>query len=194
MYVCELCGHEACSVAARANHVRWKHKRADSQVKCDCCGLTFEAPNFSAHAAVCGTKSHQCEAGCGTLTENDRFCSKRCSAIVNNTVGKTGYVRYRTNNGITRVQTYRDVCFKEWPEACAICGWSIAIDVHHIDGKHSNDNVRNLIPLCQNHHMMTRMREHSRSMRTQLEALVEQRLGMRYVKEVTLPYASGEAA
>jgi hypothetical protein len=35
---------------------------------------------------------------------------------------------------------------------CKICGFSVLVHVHHIDGDHENNNPNNLIALCPNHH------------------------------------------
>ncbi len=47
---------------------------------------------------------------------------------------------------------YREKCLEEKSEECVLCGSSENIEVHHIDGDRSNDDIENLIPLCQSHH------------------------------------------
>ena len=51
---------------------------------------------------------------------------------------------------------YRYVCFSAYPHKCALCSWNKVVDVHHIDNNHKNNNIENLIPLCPNHHVLTR--------------------------------------
>lgn len=186
MYDCEQCGHVSKTVAERANHVRWKHRRQESQRRCEMCERWFDAPNFEPHVRVCGVTKPCSAVDCQRPTTNDMFCSSACSARTNNRAGKTGYSRYRERNGIKRKEGYRDVCLRHWPERCAVCGWEITIDVHHVDDDHGNDDPKNLIPLCQNHHMMTRMREHRDVMRAKLAGLIHNKF---------MPsYASGDAA
>lgn len=168
---CCTCELEFNSVSTLASHVRWHHKRCLSQRICSLCGKTFEAPNFKQHERKCA-RVKPCDM-CQTLTRNNHFCSKSCAASKNNADGKIGYTKYRLNKSITKKRTYHDICSEHWPEACAICGWNISIDVHHIDSNHANDDIKNLIPLCQNHHMMTRMKEHAEIMRDQILVLVK---------------------
>lgn len=186
MYGCELCEHVSKTVSERANHFRWKHKRQELQRQCEKCERWFDPPNFISHVRVCGVTKPCAAVDCRRPTTNDVFCSSACSARTNNRAGKTGYSRYRERRGIKRKENYRDVCFKHWPEQCALCGWEIAVDVHHVDDDHSNDDPTNLVPLCQNHHMMTRLNEHKEKVRDQLKELIQRKF---------MPsYASGEAA
>jgi hypothetical protein len=50
-------------------------------------------------------------------------------------------------------QSYINICFKYHDRKCIICGEDIIVAVHHYDGNHNNNDPRNLIPLCMNHHM-----------------------------------------
>ncbi|WP_049939586.1 HNH endonuclease signature motif containing protein [Natronomonas pharaonis] len=47
---------------------------------------------------------------------------------------------------------YRDRCLKTKGEYCHSCGVRQNIQVHHIDGDHSNNGLDNLVPLCANCH------------------------------------------
>ncbi len=53
---------------------------------------------------------------------------------------------------------YRQICFEVWPYKCCVCPWDINIEVHHLDGDHKNDDQKNLVPLCANHHHMVESR------------------------------------
>jgi predicted restriction endonuclease len=35
---------------------------------------------------------------------------------------------------------------------CAVCGYSDVVEVHHRNGDRTNNDIRNLIVLCPNHH------------------------------------------
>lgn len=69
-------------------------------------------------------------------------CSKSCSNVYFKSV------RAKTEN----LKHYRTICFRFYPKACFLCGWDRIVDVHHIDGNHKNNDPKNLVPLCPNHH------------------------------------------
>jgi hypothetical protein len=52
---------------------------------------------------------------------------------------------------------YRSLAFKNYEKRCVRCGYDhnqLALDVHHKDNNHSNNNVLNLEILCCNCHMI----------------------------------------
>lgn len=49
---------------------------------------------------------------------------------------------------------YRTIAFQHWEHKCAICNFDKIVAVHHIDENHNNNDPKNLIPLCPNHHEM----------------------------------------
>lgn len=49
-------------------------------------------------------------------------------------------------------KTYRDRAIREYGHACTRCGYSLIVDVHHIDGNHQNNELSNLDVLCPNCH------------------------------------------
>ena len=168
---CSICQAEVESKSALANHVRWKHKRND--VQCEGCGTTLPASSLKQHQSKC-ERFHPCQT-CGTKTFNESYCSKSCAASANNSKGTIGYAVYRAKKKISKRQTYRDICFEHWPHKCALCDWTICLDVHHIDDDHTNNDPKNLVPLCQNHHTMTRMIEHRGPLREILSELSARR-------------------
>lgn len=173
-HLCKICGDQFSSHNLMANHVRWKHKREHSQRTCQHCGKTFEPMNIASHERRC-IRWNIC-VRCGKQTRNQKFCSHACSATFTNFAGTTGYSTYRVKHGIQPTRTYRDVCFDIWEPKCVICGWDISVDVHHIDSNHKNHDPNNMIPLCANHHMMTRMAEHRDTIKEQLLRIVIGRL------------------
>lgn len=48
---------------------------------------------------------------------------------------------------------YRQKCLKEKGSTCYICGEKENIDVHHIDGDRTNNQLKNLIPVCRYCHI-----------------------------------------
>ena len=74
---------------------------------------------------------------------------------------------------------YRTTCFENYEHICQIpdCNWSISLDVHHIDGDHSNNDPKNLIPLCANHHKLTVMIKHKEEINKIIYKIVEDKFG-----------------
>lgn len=48
---------------------------------------------------------------------------------------------------------YRQKCLKRKGSTCYICGEHENIDVHHIDGDRTNNQLKNLIPVCRYCHI-----------------------------------------
>lgn len=44
--------------------------------------------------------------------------------------------------------------FRKTTSACVICGFSHIVDIHHLDHNKQNNDPKNLIGLCPNHHRM----------------------------------------
>ncbi len=89
---------------------------------CPVCGVVFKTKNDSKETTTCG-----------------RSCS--------NTFFRSGI-----NHGNYTGLRYRTKCFTKHRKECVICGESVAVDVHHLDGDRDNDDIYNLIPLCPTHH------------------------------------------
>jgi len=51
---------------------------------------------------------------------------------------------------------YRKLAFDTYPPICAHCGFGVpeVLEVAHIDGKRTNNDIRNLVILCPNCHKM----------------------------------------
>lgn len=48
---------------------------------------------------------------------------------------------------------YREKCLKEKRRTCYICGEKENVDVHHIDGDRTNNQLKNLVPVCRYCHI-----------------------------------------
>jgi len=48
---------------------------------------------------------------------------------------------------------HQEICFENYDECCTNCSTNENIEVHHIDGRASNNSGNNLIPLCKSCHM-----------------------------------------
>lgn len=164
MVQCSICLKEFENSAGLGGHVAMLHSRSQLS-ECTVCGKKMRKRHIKLHQARCDRK-HPC-IHCGKITQNEKFCSRSCSQTTNNRIG-SGYAAWRKNKGIVKKQSYKDVCFKTWKKACVICGWNVTVDVHHIDGNYKNDEPTNLIPLCANHHIMTRLSSYRDELQKQL--------------------------
>jgi hypothetical protein len=49
---------------------------------------------------------------------------------------------------------YREKCLSQKINVCWVCGTSEGLEVHHIDGDRSNNELENLTPLCESCHKL----------------------------------------
>lgn len=84
---------------------------------------------------------------------NKSFCSRNCSAVATNKKRRGPlHPNYKHGRGIK----YRAEALQHYGAACEVCGYSVnsrLIEVHHIDGDHSNWQMPNLMPMCVWHHV-----------------------------------------
>ena len=97
----------------------------DHQKECQCCGKMFI---FNGRLK---TKQY----------ENTKFCSRSCA---NN----------RQQWWNDNASHYRTIGLQHHDKKCAICGFDRIVAIHHIDEDKKNNNPKNLVPLCPNHHAM----------------------------------------
>ena len=73
------------------------------------------------------------------------FCSRSCAISEHNKDG-----RARKNGS----QTYRKDAINHYGARCEICHYSVlkVLEVHHIDGNRTNNELNNLIVVCPTHH------------------------------------------
>jgi len=55
---------------------------------------------------------------------------------------------------------------------CIICGFELGVHIHHIDCNHNNNNINNLVPLCQNHHLLI----HSKKIKNKLNKMIKTKI------------------
>lgn len=73
--------------------------------------------------------------------EQSNYCSRSCA---NN----------RRDWWKNNATNYRTIAFNNWDHKCAICSFDKIVAIHHVDENHNNNDPKNLIPLCPNHHEM----------------------------------------
>lgn len=62
---------------------------------------------------------------------------------------------------------YRVLCFHYWDRECVVCGETLDIQVHHVNGNIKDDSPTNLIPLCCEHHWQV----HSKRKQTSVQLI-----------------------
>jgi len=70
-----------------------------------------------------------------------KFCSRGCA---NN----------RSEWWKSNATQYRTIALQNHEHQCVVCGFDKIVAIHHIDENKKNNDPRNLIPLCPNHHEM----------------------------------------
>lgn len=120
-------------------------------------GKSTRSQKFEEHKICC-----LCSKKFTVSSKRDYIKQKTCSYECSNK-----YFRSGENSGnwksydekSRKNDFYRRICFNKHGKKCIICDEKIAIDVHHIDDNHRNNDISNLIPLCANHHRYTRIAE-----------------------------------
>jgi hypothetical protein len=101
-----------------------------------------EIKNFDVECACCKTIFIVEEREKQFPSRKEYYCSRKCS----NSIG--GKAK-RDKHGITQ---YSTIAKKYYKEQCIVCGFDEIVDVHHIDRDRENNNPKNLVFLCPNHH------------------------------------------
>lgn len=120
-------------------HVNFQKRQYTLVVKvCPACNTTFEIKRYP-----------------NNKRPEQVVCSNGCA----NTWFRSGLNNPNFKNGGGTWRYYTKTCFENWDEICAIpdCCWSISLDVHHVDRNRKNNDPTNLLPLCPNHHRLTRL-------------------------------------
>lgn len=73
--------------------------------------------------------------------ERAKFCSRSCA-------------NSRQEWWNDNATGYRTIALQHWDHKCAICNFDKIVAIHHIDEDRNNNDPKNLIPLCPNHHEM----------------------------------------
>jgi len=171
MWKCKHCKKEFeySSISEKANHSRWceenpkrnswnKNQGTINQfgelktysVSCSCCSNLFEVKERE--------KLHpQKEA---------YYCSRSCA---NSIGGKAKAEKHHSDE----VAHYATVCWRHHERKCIVCGEAKIVAVHHHDENHSNNDPKNLVPLCPTHHQYV----HSRY-RDEVQPIID-----KYIKE-----------
>ena len=139
---------------------RRKHEIRSEKVYCSAKCSAAANSRLRANGVVRGKVTKTCEE-CGkeyTLSHahsiKRRFCSRECNQAARSRLfsGENNpNFRHGKNRNAAKWNAYR-----WYPKRCAICGFDIAVEIHHIRpiAKDGMNSVENLIILCPNHHAM----------------------------------------
>jgi hypothetical protein len=164
-----------CSLSCAGKRPRYTiRKRVIRQ--CVCCNITFKVLKSDPKqfcSRTCAAKINNSRrkhivtcATCGTdiSGKNKKYCSVQCS-----TSALTAAVIADWKNGTLKTKhnqlpkTVRRWLIQERNSKCEICGWNnihpitqiTPLQIHHIDGNSTNNNIENLQVLCPNCHALT---------------------------------------
>lgn len=90
----------------------------------------------------------------------ERYPATCCGHACANTHFRKNWNEKSEKAGEGAYNKHRKICFRHHGRKCIICNETVAVDAHHIDGNHKNDDPGNLVPLCANHHRYVHMKRH----------------------------------
>lgn len=155
MWTCKHCkaGFSFGTTSEKANHSRWCSKNPKSK---DTTGLKIASRkvydrklgkliDYSMNCQECENSFVVVEREKKHPEREKYFCGRSCA---NATGGKA-----KSANLIASGDAhYRVICFKHHSKSCVVCQEKNIVAVHHYDGDHSNNDPRNLVPMCPTHH------------------------------------------
>ena len=121
-------------------------------------GKSTRGKRFTASYKICIQCGVHFKVTTKVQNEKQKTCSRSCSNRIFR-VGESHGNWKPYSEKSRKNEYYRRLCFNEHGKKCIVCEEKIAIDVHHVDGNHQNNNTNNLIPLCANHHRYAHLKE-----------------------------------
>ena len=121
------------------------------RIPCNYCGKQFSLLGMPAHQNFCylNPKNIKLCPVCQKPIKNFRS-NTTCSYYCANAYFKEKYIN--SHAAQRNPDNYASVCFRYHKRECIICGEYNAIAVHHYDNNKKNNDPRNLVPFCMNHH------------------------------------------
>lgn len=123
-----------------------RQKSLTIKTQCPYCEKLFGPSGISRHMKACKLNPATFRT-CPVCKKDSNFSGTTCSHACANT-----YFRSGVNHPNSVPHAYRTVCFSYHKKECIICGEKNIVAVHHLDEDHSNNDPKNLIPLCPTHH------------------------------------------
>lgn len=168
MWKCKHCKQEFSfsMTSEKANHSRWcedNPKRNNWNKAQGTINQYGELKEFKVECLSCAKKFDVMEREKLHPQKDKYYCSRSCA---NN----------RQEWWNDNATNYRTIAFQHWKCECTICGFDKVVAVHHIDENHYNNDPKNLIPLCPNHHEMVHSKWYNEVIPL-IEELVNQKWG-----------------
>lgn len=123
---------------------------------------------------------------------NKKFIDKKghirkkttCSHSCSNTYFRSGKNNPNWKEEISQTEWgYRKACFLKWEKCCILCGFDMVVEVHHLDGNHFNNDQKNLIPLCPNHHRSLHTVKYGPSIKKEINEIISKLDSSCYIKK-----------
>jgi hypothetical protein len=168
---CRHCNEEFdySSTSQKANHSRWcdkNPKRNDWDSGKGTLNQFGELRNYNVTCENCNTSFIVEEREKLHPQKESYYCNRSCA----NSVG--GRAKSDKDYSLGNLN-YRTICEKHHEMKCLVCGEEKIVAVHHVDEDHSNNDPKNLVPLCPTHHQYV----HSRY-RDEVQPIID-----RYIEE-----------
>lgn len=85
---------------------------------------------------------------CGELKRHQSF--GLCTGCYNSIF----YIEHVKRHNQKKYHFIDPTMYEMLTKKCAICGFDLRVELHHLDGNHKNFSIKNLVGLCPNHHAM----------------------------------------
>ena len=168
LYICEQCHNQFFSYNVKrfcTLPCYWQSAKRGHDFVCVRCHAPFRSTDKTrkycshfCHAASMEKKYSficpECQHAFQVNVQKRVYCSAQCKKIAQskNNIGEnnpnwkpTKELKYTVRHALRRRIKARD-------KVCQECGSPECLQVHHLDGNHSNNDESNLILLCANHH------------------------------------------
>ncbi len=122
----------------------------NKKTSCKFCGKIISITGIKSHEEWCYLNPIRikncpiCEKPIKNYKVN-KTCSHKCGVLLGKNPDCISINQHIDLN-------YRSICFNYHKKECVICGEELCIEVHHVDGNRSNNDLSNLVPLCPTHH------------------------------------------
>ena len=115
----------------------------------------MKSTKVKTQCAKCGKEIYKSLREIKNSKTGNVFCSKSCACSYNNTHFRTKENNPNWKGGKVGSKEHMTIAYRNYIPECAVCGENDKdmLEVHHIDGNHSNNELDNLIILCANHHL-----------------------------------------
>ncbi len=171
MWKCKHCKKEFENLekSEKANHARWceeNPKRNSWNKSQGTINQYGEIKKYTVECFCCKNQFDVQEREKLYPQKDVYYCSRSCA----NSIGGKAKAEKHHHDGVAN---YTTVCWRHHEKSCIVCGEHKIVSVHHIDENHSNNDPKNLVPLCPTHHQYV----HSRY-RNEVQPIID-----KYVKE-----------